>query len=500
MPNEEKKFIITIRMRGGVSIRPLFKFFKGEIIMNSVLRRAAALSIAAVLGTVSLAGCGRKAKVDGTKTVLTVNDETVRLGTASFLTRVQQANEYQTQLYYYYLYQQMGYQMGDPSHYFDEIADEETNKTYGEQMKDYIMENLEKMVVISQHADEYGVSLGDDTLSEIDRVAQSYIDGNSEEVLTMIGADKEDVVSALKYLTIQSEMMEPVVKDVDTEVSDEEAQQTSITYVQFNNPDAGSDTESGAESIAESAVESVAESVAEAVFSKVVEVEEMETVSSVESAAESFVESVESSVESVAEEAEEEPDPAVQAAAVLDALLAEPDPATADVDAIAKSVSETAFASNGHFTKADITDGTVNEAVAKAVQGLEDGEVVDHVVKSSDGQYLYVIRLDHTVDEDLTETKRTEVIAERKTTAFDETVQGWVDEAEIKVDEDVWKTVAVTDQLRVTIKQPEQTEEAVSEAEAAASDVSSLAEEVLSEVPEAETAESGVSAVEEPAE
>ena len=467
--------------------------------MNSVFRRAAALSIAAMLGTVSLAGCGKAAKLDGTKTVLTVNDESVRLGTASFLARVQQANEYQTQLYYYYIYQQMGYTIGDPSNYFDQVADEETNETVGEQLKDSVMENLEKMVVIRQHADEYGVSLSDETLAEIDRVAQAYIDGNSEEVLTMIGAEKEDIAEALNLLTIQSEMMEPIVKDVDTEVSDEEAQQTSITYVQFENPDAGSDTESGVESIPESVAESAAESIAEAAFSKVVEVEEMETLSA-ESAAESYVDSVESSVESVAEEAEQELDPAAAAAAVLTALLSEEDPAAADVDAIAKSVSETAFASSGHFTKADITDGTVDEAVAKAVQGLEDGEVVDHVVKSSDGSHLYVVRLDHSVDEDLTASKRSEIIADRKTEAFDETVQGWVDEADIKVDEAVWKTVTVTDKLPVTIKTHEHAEEEISDAESVAEDVSSLAEEVLSELPEAETTDSGASAVEEPAE
>lgn len=496
--------------------------------MNSVFRRAAALSIAAVLGTVSLAGCGKAAtKVDGTKTVLTVNGESVKLGTASFLARVQQANEYQTQLYYYYLYQQMGYDMGDPSNYFDEIADEESNKTYGDQMKDSVMENLEKMVVISQHADEYGVSLSDETLSEIDRVAQAYIDGNSEEVLTLIGAEKDDVAEALKLLTLQSEMMDPIVKDVDTEVSDEEAQQTTVSYVQLENPNAGlveSGTESMAESVAEAVVESAVESGA---ASAVVEVEEMEAMSSepgveflvdsVESAAgsimnsvesvvefpadsvEAAVESAESLTESVAEEVPEE-DGAAQAAAILAALLAEADPAEADLNSVAQSVSESLYASTGYFTKADITDGTVDEAVAKAVEGLEDGDVVDHVVESSDGYYLYVVRLDHAIDEEQTETKRNEIITDRKTTAFDETVQGWVDEAEIKVDEDAWKTVAVTDSVPVTIKAHEHEEEALSEAESVVSDAGSLAEEVLSAVPETETADSATSAVEEPAE
>ena len=440
--------------------------------MKSVFRKAAALGLVLVMCGTSLTGCGSKkeTKIDGSKKLMTVNGEDVNLGVGSFFARFEQARLYQLYTMYF----------GMTSNIFDSVDDEESGTTYGETLKDGVLEDLKKMVVISQHAEEYGVSLTDEQKTQIDEAAQAYIDGNDEAVRDKIGATKEDVVSLMTMQTIQSLMMDPIVKDVDTEVSDEEAQQTSVTYI----PVAVEEEEEAAESEAASeaeATESEAASAAEAA----------------ESEAASAAEAAESEAASVAEAAESEAAPveeteAMKAAkasaeAVLAAVLAADDVAEADLGEIAKTVDEEYYDANGSFTTNDHSDSYLDQNVIAAVQGLEDGQVVDHVVLGEENDTYYVVRLDHVSDADATEEKKESIIRERKQDLFDETTDDWVEGSEITVDEEVWKAITLTDAEPYTLKVPE-TESTAEAAESAAEEAESAAEEAVSAAEEAESA------------
>jgi foldase protein PrsA len=365
--------------------------------MNSMFRRAAAMVLAGIMGGALLTGCG-STKIDGSKTVMTVNDEAVRLGVASFYTKYQQA-----QIYKYYS------QMLGSSGIFDtSIADssDPSVDTYGESMKKTALEDVEKMVVMAQHADEFGVKLTDEEKKAIDQAAQDYIDKNQEEIRGKIGADKEDIVRLLELQTIQSKMMDPLVKDVDTKVTQEESQQSKVTYVAVDTADAAS----GASSTKEAA---------------------------------------ESTPEGPDEKAQKNAD------AVLKAVLAEADPAAADLDAIAKKVDSSLSAVEGHYTTSDTTDGSVDSAVVDAVKDLKEGTVVDHVITGSNGKTLYVARFDLKDDETYTATKKESIVRSRKQDEFDKVTDGWLKDAKIKVDQKVWKTVTLSDKDPVTLKDPE---------------------------------------------
>ena len=484
--------------------------------MKSVFRKAAALGLVLVMCGTSLTGCGSKkeTKIDGSKKLMTVNGEDVNLGVGSFFARFEQARLYQLYTMYF----------GMTSNIFDSVDDEESGTTYGETLKDGVLEDLKKMVVISQHAEEYGVSLTDEQKTQIDEAAQAYIDGNDEAVRDKIGATKEDVVSLMTMQTIQSLMMDPIVKDVDTEVSDEEAQQTSVTYIpvaveeeeEAAESEAASEaeaTESEAASAAEAAeseaasaveaAESEAASVAEAAESEaasVAEEAESEAASvaeAAESEAASAAEAAESEAASVAEAAESEAAPveeteAMKAAkasaeAVLAAVLAADDVAEADLGEIAKTVDEEYYDANGSFTTNDHSDSYLDQNVIAAVQGLEDGQVVDHVVLGEENDTYYVVRLDHVSDADATEEKKESIIRERKQDLFDETTDDWVEGSEITVDEEVWKAITLTDAEPYTLKVPE-TESTAEAAESAAEEAESAAEEAVSAAEEAESA------------
>lgn len=476
--------------------------------MNSVLKRAAALGLSALLASTALAGCGSEKEsssaIDGTATLMTVNDEKVPLGVAAFYARYQQAQLYQ--LYQMYF--------GSASSIFSQSYDE-SGTTYGDEMKEEMLTNLKTMMVIRQHAEDYDISISDSEEKAIEKAAQQYIDSNDEETRKKVGASKEDAVEAMELQTYQSKMMDPIVADVDTKVTDKEAQQTTLTYVSVAVPDS-LPTDSGAESAVTSsadgaesvlsgssaaeslttdsyAADSVAASATESVSAADV------TLSGTESAAaESGASSGLSGAESV-ESAAEEPDPALQAYAeakaqkVLNAAEKETDTANADLDAVAKSVDKDLAASNGQFTTNDTSDTTLDSSLVKAVSGLSDGTLVDHVVKSSDGKSFYVVRLDKNFDKDATETKKQNIVVERKQNKFKEVTDGWVNEAKIKVDDDVWATFTISDEEPFTLVTPEASQSA---AESAVSSAVSGTSVNGAETPADEAASAAASAAE----
>ena len=450
--------------------------------MRSYIRKAAALGLAGVLVCGTLAGCGKKAdtKVDGTKTLMTVNGDTLNLGVGSFLAKYEQAQIYQ----FYTAYFGMG------SEIFDQVTDEESTETYGDTLKDSTIEDLKKQMVIRQHAEEYGVTLTDDEKKAIDDAAQAYIDGNTDEVKEMIGASKEDLVELMTLQTYQAKMMDPIVKDVDTEVSDEEGQVSSLSYITVNVP-TEEEVTSGVES-AVTAVEpaaSVVESAAAAVEAATAGAESVleEIAAGAESVAEAFASS---GAESVAEEVVEtslQLSAKAKAQSVINAILAADNIADADLSEIAKTVDDSLTSVRGQFTTYDPEDTTLDASIVDAVKDLEDGTLVETPIRSEDGTKYYVVRFDKTYDEERTKTKKDSVVTERKQTLFDETTDKWVEEAEITVDEDAWKSVTLTDKAPVTLAvapAPETTadEAAVSGAESIPTlvEVESIAEPAIS--------------------
>ena len=488
--------------------------------MKSVFRKAAALGLIFCMSCMMLAGCGNNGAIDGSKTLMTVNGEDLRLGAASFFAKYEQAQTYMIYNMYFGM-----------TSIFDTA--EEDGHTAGEEMKESVLTDLEKMMVIKQHAEEYGVSVTDEQAAQIQEAAKAYIEGNDKAALAKVGASEEDVVTLLELQTIRSSMMDPIVKDVDTEVTDEEAQQTSVTYVRVNVEEttdsaAESTAESSAESTAASAAESTAASKAESTTASVTEstaastaestaasaaaskvesttasVAESTPASTAESTAASAAESTaestaasaaesaaestaESAAESTAEASEnkEETEAMKEAKAYAEAIISgiqeSEDIAAADMDAIAKEIDENYSSATGHFSTNDPSSSSLDANLVEAVKGLSDGEIVDHPVLNVAGDAYFVVRVDKVFDEDATNTEKENIVVSRKQTLYDETVDGWLEEAEIKVNEDVWKSVTITDTDPVTLKTPEAEEEETA-GEDTASGASSTAEEAASE-------------------
>ncbi len=382
-------------------------YFQEDSMKNSFVRKAAALALACMMSTTLLAGCG-STKLDGTKTVVTVGDEAVELGVVSFYAKYQQA---MMQKYY-------GAMLGNNGMFDTSIAATSSNDgtTYGEQMRNTALEDIEKMVVIKQHAGEYDISLTEEEEADIETAAKAYISANTESVRDMIGASEDNVKELLRLQTIQSKMMDPMVKDVDTNVSQEEAQQSKVTYVAISE-DASTDTTSDAAS--------TAEDTSQAAMAK--------------------------------------------AEQVLSALKLESDIASADMNTIVQGIDSTLTATVGHYTTNNTTDGSVDSNIVAAVEGMTDGTLVDHVITGSDGKTLYVARFDAVDDAEYTETTRASIIRTRKQNEYDKLTGEWMDAATIKVDQAVLKTLKLSDQEPITLADPASSAASAAEAESTAS-------------------------------
>lgn len=356
--------------------------------MKKYAKRAAAGILMGVLSASVLAGCSKK--IDGTATVVTIDGEEVPMGVVSLLARYQQIKigEMYTGM--------LGYTSYD---FWDSVDDEETGETYGEKTVNDAAEQIEKMYLLRAKASEYDVTLSDEEQQEIEDAAQAFVDDNEDAVMEKLAATKEDVAVFLELSAYQSKMYDAIIQDVDTNVTDEEAQQTSLTYTKV----------------------------------------------------------------SYEEDAAEEDKAAKKETAqlILDEVLATAD---ADMSEIAESIDEDSTTSSVNYSTNDEEDETVDAVLKDAISGLKDGEVNASLIEGEN--CYYIVRLDHQFDEEATESEKNSIISERENDLYNDTLDGWMEEASIEVNKKVLDALTITAN-DIFVEKVEETEAETTEAETA---------------------------------
>ena len=372
--------------------------------MREIVKKTALAALAGVMAAGMLTGCGEEEKVDGTQTVATVNGEDIPMGILSLMVRQSQA---QAEAMYASFMGGTSYEIWD--------AEAEEGKTYGEQAVEETLEQIELMYILREKAPDYKVTVTEEDETAIADAAAAFIKANSEETLEDLAVTEDQVKTYLELQTYQERMHDPIIADVDTNVSDEEAQQSSFTYVSLSTADLSDDE-----------------------------------------------------IEQKKEDAQK----------ILDAMKEDPD---GDFNETAKSVSEDYTALDGTFdtneSEETETDGeemtsssTYPDEVTDVLRTLDDGELGPDVIET-DTAY-YVVRLNKKVDEEATENKKESIISDRESELYTDTTQQWLDEADVTVDEDVLKTLKLTDSHKFSIATatPTPSPEESSDGDAAAED------------------------------
>lgn len=179
----------------------------------------AVLTAAGMLVMTALTGCQ---SIDNDEVVATVGDTEISYGIANFYARMSQA-QYET--YYARLLGTTGEEM-----WKQEV---EEGKTYEENLKENVMEALENLYILRQHAGDYEVALTEEDQKEIEEAATKFDEDNSLEDKEVVSGYGKYVKEYLELVTIQSKMEAPMKEGVNEEVADEEAAQKGMKYVYF---------------------------------------------------------------------------------------------------------------------------------------------------------------------------------------------------------------------------------------------------------------------------
>lgn len=325
-------------------------------------RKIGGILLAGALLCASLTGCGMKEN----EVVVTVNDTKVTADVANFYVRYVQA---QYEAYY-------GAYLGDQLW----TTKAEKGKTYEETVKASVLKELETMVLLEEHAKEYGVELTDAEKQVIKAQVKKFDKANGAKEKKKVSGSKKTVERVLTMLALQNKMAEAIQKEADTNVSDEEAAQKKMEYVKFSYQ-----TTDGSGKV------------------KNLSEEEKQTV---KKSAEAFAAGIPQD--------------------------------TTDFDLQAYA------AENGYETVPLTFDKTGEQPakeVVEAADQLPEGGITS-LIETEGG--LYVAKVTSLFDQEATNTKKGAIVEERKNELYQSKIEEWTKAAKIKENKKVWKKIKLS--------------------------------------------------------
>lgn len=394
--------------------------------MKERSKKAAVVALAGVMTMGMLSGCGEK-KVDGTQTVATVNGTDIPMGVLSIMVRQSQA---QAEAMYASL---MG---GQPGYAIWESETEEGG-TYGEQAVEESLKDLETLYILKEKAADYKVEVTEEDQKAIAEAASEFMKANSEETIETLSVTEDQIKTYLELRTYQMRMYDAIIAEVDTDIPDEEAQQSSFSYVSINTAD----------------------------------LEEKD------------VEAKKKDAQKILDEMKKNPE----------ADFAETVKSVSEDYSVLEGTFDTNEKKEDKEGEAEPASSGYPEEVISVLRTLKDGELAQNVIETDTA--FYVVRLDKVNDEEATENKKTSILNEKQNEFYADTTEKWLKEAEVTVDKKVLKTLELKDNHKFVIgttAEPTETPEATEAAPEEAAE-----EEVLEPVEEPEaTAEEPTSAPE----
>ena len=348
--------------------------------MKKIVKNTTVVALSGVMAIGMLSGCGSKS-IDGEKTVATVDGTDIPMGVVSLYARESQA---QTVAMYKSF-------MGSAGNIWSQVVDEDAGTTYGEQAVGQFLEQVELMYIMKEKAADYGVEVTSDDETAIADAAAQFMQDNDEDTLKELAVSEDQVKTLLELETYRQRIYDPIRNEAEVNITDEEAQQSSFSYVSISI--SGDDL-------------------------------------------------TDDDIATRKEQAQE----------ILDKMKEDP---TADMGETAKAVDDTYSGLTGTIFTNDSDDEDISnsydDAVVEALRTLKDGEVYDELVETDSS--VYVLRMDKVNDEDATASKKESLENTKRSEYYSETTQKWLDDADITVNDKVLSTLTITDEHSFTIKE-----------------------------------------------
>lgn len=261
-------------------------------------------------------------------------------------------------------------------------SDSGDGTTMTDSVKDSVMENIRECYLLDAHAADYNIELTEEEKTAITEAASKFLSDNSADAMDKMGATQETVEEMLRLYKIQSKMRAAIQEEIDTNVTDEECAQKTFSYVRF---DKTSSTDTATDDTA---------------------AEDTGTETDNKEKAEEFLKEAGDDLEAAAEAGEY----TVQTCSYGAGDLEE----------------------DGNTTSMDVE-------VLKAADKLKKGKMADSVIEADSG--YYVIRMDSTDDKEAAKTKKESILTQRRNDKYSETIEGYKEASEWKINEGEWKKV-----------------------------------------------------------
>ena len=215
-----------------------------------LMKKAVALLIVALMTMTLFVGCAKDKEetLDPKEVVMVVGETDVTMNIANFFVRYNQS--LMESIYTQYVGEDV---------WMTEVED---GVTYEDSLKDSLLEELQKMYIITNHVADYKVELTEEETKAVEAAADAFIAENKDETTqAKVSGDKDTVVAYLTLHTLNEKMGEAMRADVDTTVTDEQAAQKRMRYFVIETTatlDDGSTTEMSEDEIKEAKEEAEA--------------------------------------------------------------------------------------------------------------------------------------------------------------------------------------------------------------------------------------------------
>ena len=237
-------------------------------------------------------------------------------------------------------------------------------KTYGEQFKGNILDALASLLLDKLYGSkEYEVTFTDDDKKECESVADEFIEKMSKDDLKAMHASKKTMMNVLELMTYETRVKNAIESDVDTKVSDDEAGQSTFSYVEIKKKGAKKK----------------------------------------EKKIKSLIKKVEAGTD-------------ISTAA-------------SDAGFTAQSVT---------FTTADPEYDEYGKEMLKKVSKMKDGECDSY--KDAKGNTI-ILYMQSVNDQSATETKKDDIISDRKDKAYEDKLDEWKDKKKVTINKDAWNSI-----------------------------------------------------------
>ena len=331
-------------------------------------KKVMAILLSTAIAASTFIGCGTdKAKdyKDADTVMFIDKDNKIDYATACTYTHMMQAETYS---YMQSMLQRFNSSAVDVDMWSQSLEDTDEDskkyKTYGEQFKGNTLDSLESLLLDKLYGSkEYEVTFTDDDKKECESVADEFIEKMSKDDLKAMHASKKTMMNVLELMTYETRVKNAIEADVDTKVSDDEAGQSTFSYVEIKKKDAKKKDKK----------------------------------------IKSLIKKVEAGTD------------------------------------ISTAASDAGFtAQNVTFTTADPEYDEYGKEMLKKASKMKDGECDSY--KDAKGNTI-ILYMQSVNDQSATETKKDDIISDRKDKAYEDKLDEWKDKKKVTINKDAWNSI-----------------------------------------------------------